>query len=62
MTRGLDPAAYDAILRYGPGALAWEVLRRDPEYHAAYAELRVPPVQAVAADADFTARWGLHFR
>lgn len=51
----------EAILRRGRSALAWEVLRRDPAYRAAYAGLpALPPVDG-AADADFAARWGLHF-
>lgn len=62
MTVRLDPEAYEAILRQGRSALAWEVLRRDPEYQAAYSALPAQPVEGVAADADFTARWGLHFR
>ncbi|WP_158011012.1 transcriptional regulator domain-containing protein [Tardibacter chloracetimidivorans] len=56
-----DPAPFDAILRRGPSALAWEVLRRDPAYRAAYARLPTLPPTGVAADADFVAHWGLHF-
>src|SRR3546814_16765311 len=47
-----DPAAYEAILRRGRSALAWEVLRRNPAYRAAYADLPVLPPTGVAADAD----------
>src|SRR3546814_8687775 len=50
-----DPAAYEAILRRGRSALAWEVLRRNPAYRAAYADLPVLPPTGVAADADFAA-------
>jgi len=57
----VDPAALEAILRRGRSALAWEVLRRDPAYRAAYAGLPALPPVDVAADADFAARWGLHF-
>ena len=57
----LDPAAYDAIVRRGRSALAWEVLRRDPAYRAAYACLPAAPPTDVAAGADFVAHWGLHF-
>jgi hypothetical protein len=56
-----DPAAFEAILRRGRSALAWEVLRRNPAYRAAYAALPVAPLAGVAADADFVAHWGLHF-
>src|SRR3546814_11415858 len=48
-----EPAAYEAILRRGRSALAWEVLRRNPAYRAAYAALPVLPPTGVAADADF---------
>ena len=58
----LDPAAYDAIARRGRSALAWEVLRRDPQYRAAFAELQTPPAPGMAADRAFAARWGMHFR
>ncbi len=60
MTR-LDPAAHEAVLRFGRIALAWEVLRRDPAYRATYAGLANFPPAGVAADANFVARWGLHF-
>jgi hypothetical protein len=56
-----DPAAFEAIVRRGRSALAWEVLRRDPAYRAAYAGLSALPPTGMAADADFTVRWGLHF-
>lgn len=56
-----DPAAYEAIVRHGRSALAWEVLRRDPGYRAAYTRLPALPQASVAADADFVAHWGLHF-
>ncbi|GAA0317731.1 hypothetical protein GCM10009087_30130 [Sphingomonas oligophenolica] len=56
-----DPAAFEAVVHRGRSALAWEVLRRDPAYRAAYAGLTTLPTNGVAADADFAARWGLHF-
>lgn len=56
-----DPAAHEAIVRRGRGALAWEVLRREPAYRAAYAGLPALPPSGVAADADFVVHWGLHF-
>jgi hypothetical protein len=58
---GQDSNAFKAIVLRGRSALAWEVLRRDPAYRAAYQALSAPPVAGVA-DAEFTARWGLHFR
>lgn len=56
-----DPAAYAAIARRGRPALAWEVLRRDPTYRAAYSQLSALPRIGMAAGVDFVARWGLHF-
>ena len=51
-----DPDALDAVLRRGRSALAWEVLRRDQAYQAAFADL--PATQPEPA---FVADWGLHF-
>lgn len=56
-----DSAAYEAIARRGLSALAWEVLRRDPAYRAAYQELPTLPPDGTAAEPEFVARWGLHF-
>lgn len=56
-----DPAAHEAIVRRGRSALAWEVLRRDPAYREAHARLPALPLAGMSADADFVARWGLHF-
>jgi len=51
-----DPDAVAAVIRRGRSALAWEVLRRDPAYRAAFAGLaETPPKPLFAAD------WGLHF-
>ena len=57
----LDTVAYEAIARHGRPALAWEVLRRDAHYRAAYSQLPALPRIGAAAGADFVARWGLHF-
>lgn len=48
-----DPDAYAPVLAGGRPALAWELLRRDPEYQAFAAH----PSASNAAQ-----RWGLHFR
>jgi hypothetical protein len=56
-----ESAAFEAIVGRGRSALAWEVLRRDPAYRAAYAALPAAPLTGIAADADFVAHWGLHF-
>ncbi len=58
----VDPDALDAVLRHGRPALAWEVLRRNPAYHAAYARLKDRPTAGIAAEPGFVADWGLHFR
>ncbi|WP_257539163.1 transcriptional regulator domain-containing protein [Sphingobium sp. CFD-1] len=57
-----DQTAREAVLRRGPTALAWEVLRRDPAYRAAHAALAAAPHPEAAASPNFVARWGLHFR
>jgi hypothetical protein len=56
-----DPSAYANVVRLGRTALAWEVLRRDPEYRAAYKVPAKIPARGTAADPAFVARWGLHF-
>jgi len=48
------PACSDA------SSLAWEVLRRDKAYRAAYAA-RVGQPDPVMIDPAFATRWGLHF-
>lgn len=57
----LDPEALAAVRRLGRPALAWEVLRRDPAYGAAYHAWSQPSERRVVVDPAFTARWGLHF-
>lgn len=56
-----DLDAYDAVARRGRSALAWEVLRRDPAYRAAFTRLAALPAAGVAAVPAFVADWGLHF-
>jgi hypothetical protein len=60
MVSRADPPAFEANHRRGRSALAWEVLRREPAYRAAYAGLPALP-RVDVADAAFAARWGLHF-
>ncbi|WP_067105535.1 transcriptional regulator domain-containing protein [Sphingopyxis granuli] len=54
-----DARAYAALAATGARGLAWELLRRDPDYPGG-ADAGDGPL--IAADAAFTARWGLHFR
>lgn len=55
------PDAFDAIMRRGRPALAWEVLRRDSGYQAVFARLAKPLDPCDAAAPAFVADWGLHF-
>lgn len=47
-----DAGAYAPVIAGGRPALAWELLRRDPEYRA------FPAKAGIRCDAS---RWGLHF-
>ncbi|MDQ2763137.1 MAG: DUF6499 domain-containing protein [Pseudomonadota bacterium] len=52
--------AYCGMRAAGRSALAWELIRRDPEYAAAaHAASTILPG---AAPDDFVDRWGLYFR
>ncbi|MGN6619937.1 MAG: transcriptional regulator domain-containing protein [Sphingomonas sp.] len=52
--------AYRGLRAAGRSALAWEVLRRDPDYPSA-ARAAATILPEAAPDA-FVARWGLYFR
>lgn len=54
-----DASAYAALAATGARGLAWELLRRHPDYPGGADE---GDGRLTAADAAFTARWGLHFR
>ncbi|HEV7311318.1 transcriptional regulator domain-containing protein [Sphingopyxis sp.] len=54
-----DARAYVALAATGARGLAWELLRRYPDYPGQGAADNGP---LIATDAAFTARWGLHFR
>lgn len=54
-----DAGLYAALAATGERGLAWELLRRYPDYPGGADEGDSP---LTAADAAFTARWGLHFR
>jgi len=51
-----DPDAVAAVMQRGRSALAWEVLRRDPAYQVAFADLA-----ETQPEPAFVANWGLHF-
>ncbi len=55
-----SPAAYDRARELEPSGLAWECLRRNPDYHRdhrALARSKSDPVLITA----FRRRWGLCF-
>ena len=54
-----DARVYAALAVTGARGLAWELLRRYPDYPGGSDEGDGP---LTAADPAFTARWGLHFR
>ena len=55
-------AAYDYIDKLTPGDLAWEFLRRNPDYRKSYQELLAIGRLSDAAARDFAEQWGLRFR
>ena len=54
-----SPEAYSKLQNADPTGLAWECLRRNPEYRRNYRELENP---LEAAPAEFRNKWGLSFR
>lgn len=56
-----DASAYQSIVSGGRPSLAWELLRRDPAYHAAMDRCSDRAGRLLAADPGCAARWGLHF-
>ncbi|WP_234848938.1 transcriptional regulator domain-containing protein [Sinorhizobium medicae] len=55
-------AAYDYIDKLTPGDLAWEFLRRNPDYRKSYQEL--VDIGRLTEDIarEFAEQWGLRFR
>jgi hypothetical protein len=53
---------YLSILAGGRLALAWELLRRDPDYCGSFAGGHRVQGRVVTAMPEFKAQWGLHFR
>jgi len=56
-----DADAYAPALSGGRPAIAWELMRRDPDYRADYAHRGCGGVP-FGQPAAFAAEWGLHFR
>jgi Family of unknown function (DUF6499) len=54
--------AYDYIDKLDPGDLAWEFLRRNPDYRSAYQELLVQGQPPTDTSTRFAHQWGLRFR
>ena len=55
-------ASYDYIDKLTPGDLAWEFLRRNPDYRNAYRDLVATGRLTEAIAQEFAERWGLRFR
>lgn len=55
-------AAYDYIDKLTPGDLAWEFLRRNPEYRRSYQELVAVGRLTEDVAREFAEQWGLRFR
>jgi len=55
-------AAYDYIDRLTPGDLAWEFLRRNPDYRKTYQELVSIGRLTEDVAREFAEQWGLRFR
>lgn len=55
-------AAYDYIDKLTPGDLAWEFLRRNPEYQKSYQELLTIGRLTEDVGREFAEQWGLRFR
>jgi hypothetical protein len=53
--------AYDYIDKLNPGDLAWEFLRRNPEYKKSYRELVAIERLSEGVARDFAEQWGLRF-
>ena len=54
--------AYEYIDELSPSDLAWEFLRRNPDYRKSYQELVSSGRLTEEIARDFAARWGLRFR
>jgi hypothetical protein len=55
-------AAYNYIDNLAPGDLAWEFLRRNPDYTKSYQDLVISGRLTEEIAGEFAERWGLRFR
>ncbi|WP_219510790.1 DUF6499 domain-containing protein [Rhizobium sp. AB2/73] len=65
MSEGEDwrsAAAYDYVDDLTPSQLAWEFLRRNPDYRQSYSELLSSGRLTEKAAEEFAQQWGLRFR
>lgn len=61
-TRWREASAYDYVDDLPADALAWEFLRRNPEYQAHFAEVTAASSNPETVDDLIRQRWGLRFR
>jgi len=54
-----SPETYSKLQNADPTGLAWECLRRNPEYRKHYSAL---PNPRAGAPTEFREKWGLSFR
>lgn len=55
----MSPTAYDLTQNAEMTGIAWECLRRDPEFEQ---DCRDTPIRSSAASQEFRSKWGLVFR
>lgn len=60
--RWRSEAAYNYVDELRPSELAWEFLRRNPEYQKAYRQLVSIDRLTEQAAREFAEQWGLRFR
>ncbi len=56
-----SPANYQHANSIPAAGFAWEYLRRDADYHRAFAEINRTKTPAASALDAFSRRWGLRF-
>jgi hypothetical protein len=61
-TRWREASAYDYVDDLPADALAWEFLRRNPDYQRYYQELTQGSIDTETVDDLICQRWGLRFR